>query len=92
MYPFGIWKSSPSATRDKPIIIRKLRARILKEGCLWMKSAMDFEATAIEPSGHVRKFWCKVAIQDRDHNTYEMWTAAPNGRKFRMMLCEYTRV
>jgi len=52
---------------------------------------MEFEATAFEPSGKLRKFWCKVKVRDRDRNSYEIWAKAPSGEKFRMMLCEYTR-
>ena len=49
------------------------------------------EADSIEPSGKRVHFWCEVRIQDRDHHTFEMWTKAPNGRRFRTMLIEYSR-
>jgi hypothetical protein len=32
-----------------------------------------------------------IRVQDRDHHTYEMWTLAPNGKRFRTMVAEYTR-
>jgi hypothetical protein len=54
-------------------------------------SVIDSEAEVIDPSGKPMRFWCKVRIQDRDHHSYEMWTKAPNGRRFRTMLIEYTR-
>jgi hypothetical protein len=53
--------------------------------------AMDFESSCFQPGGQEQKFWCKVRVQDRDHHTYEMWCKAPNGKKFRTMMVEYTR-
>ena len=50
---------------------------------------LEFEAMAHDPSGKVQKFLCKIAIQDHDHHTYEMWAKGPN--RFRTMLVEYTR-
>ena len=55
------------------------------------KDAMDFEAEAFEPSGKRVKFWAKVRIKDRDRHSYEMWTKAPGGKRFRMMVVDYTR-
>ena len=52
---------------------------------------MNFAAKAIDPMGKPMNFDCKVKIQDRDHHTYEMWTKAPNGRRYRMMIVEYSR-
>lgn len=47
---------------------------------------------SIEPSGKRVFFDSIVRIQDNDHHSYEMWTKAPNGRRYRMMLVEYTRM
>ena len=52
---------------------------------------MEFESEVFDPSGKRQKFWSKLRVQDRDHHTYEMWTKAPNGKKYRTMLVEYTR-
>jgi hypothetical protein len=52
---------------------------------------MTFLAEAIEPSGRKIKFDCIVKVKDRDHHTYEMWTKAPDGKRFRNMLVEYVR-
>jgi hypothetical protein len=52
---------------------------------------IDFDAEACDPTGGTSQFLCSVRIQDRDHNSYEMWTKAPNGKRFRAMLIEYTR-
>ncbi len=54
--------------------------------------ALDFEAEAVDPTGKRVRFSCKIRVQDRNRHTYEMWTKAPNGRKFRTMMVEYTRV
>ena len=53
--------------------------------------AIDSVATAVDPWGKPMRFECKLRIQDRDHHSYEMWTKAPNGKKFRMMFVDYTR-
>lgn len=50
-----------------------------------------FEADAFEPSGKRVRFESIVRIRDRNFHTYEMWTKAPNGKRFRMMIAEYTR-
>jgi hypothetical protein len=55
------------------------------------ESAMSFLAHSLDPSGRRCAFECKVRIQDPNRHSYEMWTASPNGRRFRMMLIEYTR-
>lgn len=52
---------------------------------------IEFETEAHEPSGKPIRFWNKIRFQDRDHHSYEMWTKAPNGRRYRNMLVEYTR-
>jgi hypothetical protein len=52
---------------------------------------MDFESEAFEPTGQVRKFWSKIRIADPDHHSWEMWTKAPNGRRFCMMKVDYSR-
>lgn len=52
---------------------------------------LNFEAGCVDPSGSRMSFSCKVRIQDRNHHTYEMWTKAPNGKRYRAMLVEYTR-
>lgn len=52
---------------------------------------IESEATSLDPSGKLVRFWCKVRIKDRDHHSFEMWTKAPGGRRFRTMLIEYTR-
>jgi hypothetical protein len=52
---------------------------------------IDSEGEAYDPSGKLMRFWFSVRTQDRDHHTFEMWTKAPNGRRFRTMLIEYAR-
>lgn len=54
-------------------------------------NAMDFLAESRDPVGRPIRFECKVRVQDHDHHTYEMWTKAPNGKRFLMMKIEYTR-
>ena len=49
------------------------------------------ESDMVEPSGRQVHFTCKARIQDHDHHSFEMWTKAPNGRRYRTMLVEYTR-
>lgn len=53
---------------------------------------MRYESESMEPSGRRVFFESTVRIQDHDHHTYEMWTKAPNGKRYRMMLVEYTRI
>lgn len=48
-------------------------------------------ATGIQPSGDEVVFDCIIEVQDRDHHTYEMWTKAPNGKRYRAMRVEYVR-
>jgi hypothetical protein len=52
---------------------------------------MTFVTEAIEPSGRKIVFDSIIKVKDRDHHTYEMWTKAPNGKRFRNMLVEYVR-
>jgi uncharacterized protein DUF1579 len=52
---------------------------------------MTFAAEAIEPSGKKVLFDCIITIEDHDHHAYEMWTKAPNGKRFRTMRVEYVR-
>ncbi len=52
---------------------------------------IDFDAESFDPSGKRVRFQCQVRIEDHDHHVYEMWTKAPNGRRFRMMKVEYAR-
>jgi hypothetical protein len=52
---------------------------------------MDFEAESHDPSGKRMKFDCALKVRDKDHHTYEMWTKAPGGKRYRCMLIEYTR-
>ena len=52
---------------------------------------IKFDSVAIEPSGKPIRFDCVVRIKDRDRHSFEMWTKAPNGKKFRTMLAEYER-
>ncbi len=54
-------------------------------------NAIQSEAVALDPTGRRMRFWCEIRIQDRDHHTFEMWTKAPDGRRFRTMYIEYTR-
>ena len=52
---------------------------------------LSFVAESFEPSGKKIVFETTLKIADGDHHSYEMWTKAPNGKKFRTMLVEYTR-
>ncbi|HEX4824422.1 MAG TPA: DUF1579 domain-containing protein [Candidatus Polarisedimenticolaceae bacterium] len=52
---------------------------------------LTFAAEAIEPSGKTVLFDCIITIQDRDHHAYEMWTKAPNGKRYRTMRVDYVR-
>ncbi|HEY3176938.1 MAG TPA: DUF1579 domain-containing protein [Candidatus Polarisedimenticolia bacterium] len=54
-------------------------------------SVINYEAEAVDPTGKPIRFWCEVRIQDRDHHIFDMWTKAPNGRRFRTMTIEYSR-
>lgn len=53
--------------------------------------AMDSVATSVDPWGKPVRFECKVRIEDRNRHSFEMWTKAPNGKRFRMMFIEYAR-
>ena len=52
---------------------------------------IKFDSVCIEPSGKPLRFECTIRIKDKNKHSYEMWTKAPNGKKFRTMLVEYTR-
>lgn len=52
---------------------------------------MTFVAEAFEPSGKRIVFDAILRIRNRDHHSYEMWTKAPNGKRYRNMLVEYVR-
>ena len=52
---------------------------------------IKFDSVAIEPSGKPIRFDCIVKIKDKNKHSFEMWTKAPNGKKFRTMLAEYVR-
>ena len=48
-------------------------------------------AESLDPSGKKMVFDTILSIKDKNRHTYEMWTKAKNGKKFRTMLIEYTR-
>jgi hypothetical protein len=52
---------------------------------------IDFESESYDPSGKRVRFDCRIRMRDRDHHSYEMWTKDPRGRRYRVMLVEYTR-
>ena len=52
---------------------------------------IGFLSEVIDPTGKPVRFDCKIRIRDRDHHSFEMWTKAPSGRRYRAMLVEYTR-
>jgi len=54
-------------------------------------SKIVFATEAIEPSGRKIHFDSIITVKDRDHHSYEMWTKAPNGRRFRNMIVTYVR-
>jgi hypothetical protein len=49
------------------------------------------ECEALDPSGKLIRFEAILRVQDRTRHSYEMWTKAPNGKRYRVMLLEYTR-
>jgi hypothetical protein len=51
----------------------------------------DTAAVALDPSGKPMKFTCKLEVRDQDHHSFEMWTKAPDGRKYCNMRVEYAR-
>jgi hypothetical protein len=53
---------------------------------------IKFESESMEPSGKRVFFESVVRVQDHDRHSYEMWTKAPNGKRYRMMLVEYARI
>ena len=52
---------------------------------------MAFAAEAIEPSGKTVHFDALITVKNRNEHTYEMWTKAPNGKRFRQMIVTYVR-
>ena len=52
---------------------------------------MTFVAEAIEPSGKKIVFDAIITIKNRDQHSYEMWTKAPDGKRFRNMIVTYVR-
>jgi hypothetical protein len=48
-------------------------------------------AESYEPSGKKIMWDTILKVLDRDHHTFEMWTKAPNGKKYRAMFVEYAR-
>ena len=42
-------------------------------------------------TGEPQHFDAILKIADRDHHSFEMWTKAPNGKRFRTMIVEYVR-
>lgn len=52
---------------------------------------MTFSTEAIEPSGKKILFESIIKVRDRDHHSFEMWTKAPNGKRYRNMIVEYVR-
>lgn len=55
-------------------------------------SKIAFMSRYFDPSSRKEVlFETLIRIQNRDHHTFEMWTRAPNGKRFRTMLAEYTR-
>lgn len=53
--------------------------------------AIDTVSEALDPFGQPVRFDCKVRIESRDRHTFEMWTKAPDGRRYRAMRIEYDR-
>jgi hypothetical protein len=54
-------------------------------------SKIAFATEAIEPSGKKILFDASITVKDRDHHSYEMWTKAPNGKRYRNMIVTYER-
>lgn len=52
---------------------------------------LSFVADAVEPSGKKIVFDAIIVIKNRDQHSYEMWTKAPNGKRFRNMIVTYVR-
>ena len=71
--------------------IASIRTELAKRTGRPTDRKMTFATEAIEPSGRKIHFDCIVTVKDRDHHAYEMWTKAPNGKRFRNMLVEYVR-
>jgi Protein of unknown function (DUF1579) len=54
-------------------------------------SKMTFVAEAVEPSGKPIVFDAIITVKNPDQHSYEMWTKAPNGKRFRNMIVTYVR-
>jgi len=52
---------------------------------------ITFNAQAIDPAGKKLLFDCIIGVKDHDHHSFEMWTKAPNGKRFRTMKVDYVR-
>jgi hypothetical protein len=50
-----------------------------------------FASACLDPAGKKMEFESIVKIKDKNRHSYEMWTKAPNGKRYRTMLAEYTR-
>jgi hypothetical protein len=77
---FGVWMDSFGTGLMTSVGVGKARNDLMKS-----------VAEAIEPSGKSIRFDCAIRVKDRDHHTYEMWTKAPNGKRYCSMRVEYTR-
>lgn len=76
----GVWMDSFGTGLMNSVGIGKPRNDLMKS-----------VAEAIEPSGKAIRFDCVLRVKDRDHHSYEMWTKAPNGKRYCSMRVEYTR-
>ena len=57
------------------------------DGKSWTFTATMNDAMTGKPSTSDEK----ITVVDADHHTMEMWSAGPDGRKFKMMQIDYTR-
>lgn len=48
-------------------------------------------STGLDAMGNVMRLDCVLEVKDRNHHTYEMWTKAPDGKRYCSMRIEYTR-
>jgi hypothetical protein len=56
------------------------------------REQIAFSSSLFEPGTRRQVlFRSLIRIQGRDHHTFEMWTTAPAGKRFRTMLVEYRR-
>ena len=52
----------------------------------------SFTATASDPmTGKTSEMQEKVIVTDKDHHTFEMWGAGPDGKPMKMMEIAYSR-